>query len=165
MKNILQKFITLACLGILVVLMQAFAPIAGPELPIDFLYQKWIIARIDPTAMPTWAAMSETGKAANLRINQKMIDRKSFYEFEKAGKANILVYNPFNKGEFLNVPTTFTYSKENQYITLQEGEKTDKNGDTFRVPSMEYKIEKLTKKELVLIVVQNNYKLFFKAGK
>jgi hypothetical protein len=115
--------------------------------------------------MPTWKSMSEQAKNANLNINRKMIERGSYYDFQREGKANILVFNPFHKGEFLDVPTTYTYSKENQYITLQEGEKTDEHGDTFRVPAMEYKVEKLSAKELVLVVVKNNFKLFFKPTK
>ncbi len=155
----MKKILLLTCLSI------ALCASKGPELPIDLLYKRWIITKIDPTAMPTWATMSQEGKNANLRINNAMIERGSFYAFEKGGKADILVYNLFHKASFCNVATTYTYSKQNQYITLQAGEKVDENGDTFRVPDMAYKIEKLTRKELVLVVVQNNYKLYFKVAK
>lgn len=131
--------------------------------PIELIYNTWIINKIDPTQMPTWKDLSEGAKQANLNINKKMIKRGSFYKFNKAGEANILVYNPFHKAEFHSVPTFYTYNEKNQYITLEKGMKVDENGDAFIVPAMEYRIEKLTKKELVLVVVANNYKLFFKA--
>lgn len=163
----MKKLLLFLSLGFVLCLTQASAPasIAGPELPIHLIYKRWVISKIDPTGMPTWKDMSEQGKNANLNINRKMIERGSYYDFQREGKANILVFNPFHKGEFYEVPTTYTYSKEKQYITLQEGEKTDENGDTFRVPAMEYKVEKLSANQLVLVVVKNNYKLIFKPAK
>jgi len=150
----------IAIFGLLFCLMQAFIPAAGPELPIHLIYKKWVVTKIDPTGMPTWKGLSKEAKNANLNINRKMIERGSYYQFQEDGKANILVFNPFHEGQFLDAPTTYTYDKEKRYITLQE--KKDGNDDVFRVPNMGYSIEKLGAKQLVLVVVKNNYKLFFK---
>jgi hypothetical protein len=112
--------------------------------------------------MPTWKDLSQQAKNANNNINRKMIERGSYFDFSTKEKVNVLVYNPFHTGEVFEVPTTYTYDPKANTLAFEPAEKQDGNGDTFRVPAITYKIEQLTKKQLVLVATANNYRLVFK---